>query len=75
MYENKISFQESLNQAIKNGTFDEESGDRFPFHEDDLKYSQLSRAVTFWCPKSNPEMEDEVFYCSNANSISIFKVS
>jgi len=29
------------NQAIKNGTFDPESGERFPFHEDDLKYKHI----------------------------------
>ena len=30
------------NQAIKNGTFDPESGERFPFHEDDLKYKHIA---------------------------------
>ncbi len=29
------------NQAIKNGTFDPESEERFPFHEDDLKYKHI----------------------------------
>ena len=29
------------NQAIKNGTFDPESGERFPFHEEDLKYKHI----------------------------------
>lgn len=29
------------NQAIKNGTFDPESGERFPFHHDDLKYKHI----------------------------------
>jgi len=28
-------------QAIKNGTYDPESGERFPFHEDDLKYKHI----------------------------------
>ena len=31
-------FNQEKNQAIKNGTFDPESGERFPFHEDDLRY-------------------------------------
>jgi len=29
------------NQAIKNGTYDPESEERFPFHEDDLKYKHI----------------------------------
>lgn len=29
------------NQAIKNGTFDPESEERFPFHADDLKYKHI----------------------------------
>lgn len=29
------------NQAIKNGTFDPDSDERFPFHEDDLKYKHI----------------------------------
>jgi sporulation protein YhbH len=28
-------------QAIKNGTYDPDSGERFPFHEDDLKYKHI----------------------------------
>mgnify|MGYP003624209048 CR=1 FL=1 len=28
-------------QAIKNGTFDPESGERFPFHENDMKYKHV----------------------------------
>jgi len=28
-------------QAIKNGTYDPESGERFPFHDDDLKYKHI----------------------------------
>lgn len=35
---NKIRRQK---QAIKNGTHDPESGERFPFHEDDLKYKHI----------------------------------
>lgn len=35
---NKIKRQK---QATKNGTYDPESGDRFPFHEDDLKYKHI----------------------------------
>ena len=35
---NKIRRQK---RAQKNGTFDTESGERFPFHEDDLKYKHI----------------------------------
>ena len=35
---NKIRRQK---RAQKNGTFDAESGERFPFHEDDLKYKHI----------------------------------
>ena len=35
---NKIRRQK---RAQKNGTFDSESGERFPFHEDDLKYKHI----------------------------------
>jgi len=30
-----------LKRSVKNNTFDPESGDRFPFHEDDLKYKHI----------------------------------
>ena len=29
------------NQAVKAGTFDPDNGERFPFHEDDLKYKHI----------------------------------
>lgn len=35
---NKIKRQKA---AERNGTYDPESGDRFPFHEDDLKYKHI----------------------------------
>lgn len=38
---NKIRRQK---RAQKNGTFDTESGERFPFHEDDLKYKHIEVA-------------------------------
>ena len=36
---NKIKRQK---QAIKNNTYDPDSGERFPFHEDDLKYKHIA---------------------------------
>ena len=35
---NKIRRQK---QAVKNGTYDPDSGERFPFHDDDLKYKHI----------------------------------
>ena len=83
----KLSKKETLKRKIKrkkraiaSGTYDPESGDRFPFHEDDLKYKHMrekqeenNSAVIFflmdvqvlWISKRNTWPEAFIFFYIN----------
>ena len=60
-------------QAIASGTYDEESGERFPFHEDDLKYKhtklkpqQNNSAVIFFVMDVSGSMGKEKKYMARS---------